>query len=90
MLQGRTDSDNVYVVKVVAGSVSDGKLLVGDGVQAINGQAVKSYRHMLALLKDCGPQVVVDLQRSPARNSNLPPGIIHKFCMALSIMCIHR
>ena len=74
-IQGSTQSSDVYVVKVAAGSVSEGQLLVGDRVMAINNTAVKSYRQTLTILRDCGPQVAIDVQRRGARDLSLPTGI---------------
>ena len=66
----------MYVVKVVTGSVSDGELLVGDKVTAINDAAVESYRQTLDILKECGLQVSIDVQRRSTRDLVLPTGIV--------------
>jgi PDZ domain-containing secreted protein len=68
----------VYVVKVVAGGVSDGRLLTGDRIRAINGEAVDSYQQTQDLLKSSGSQVTINAQRKcSAKNAPtvaLPPG----------------
>ena len=65
-------------MKVVAGGASDGRLLTGDRIRAINGEPVESYQQTQALLKGSGPQIVIDAQRkySPYNTSTvaLPPG----------------
>ena len=65
-------------MKVVAGGASDGRLLTGDRIRAINGGAVESYQQTQTLLKSSGPQVLIDAQRkySPknAPTVALPPG----------------
>ena len=71
----------MYVVKIVAGGVSEGQLLVGDKLRAINGAAVKSYRQALATLRECGPQVTMDVQR---RNINNDPVLPQGNCFHFS------
>ena len=62
------------MAKVVDGSVSCGQLLVGDRVCAVNGTAVKSHSHALVLLRECGPQVTIDVQRGCTVSDELPTG----------------
>ena len=49
---------------------------MGEKVTAINDTAVESYRQTLAILKDCGPHVAIDVQRRGTRDLVLPTGII--------------
>jgi C-terminal processing protease CtpA/Prc len=76
-IAGSSQSEGVYVVKVTAGGVSEGQLLVGDKIRAINGAAVESYQHALALLRACGSQVTIDVRRKDppvAKDMTLPLG----------------
>lgn len=67
----------MYVVKVVAGGVSDHEgLLVGDRIVLVNDQLVSSYKQTQTLLKTCGPQLVMEVKRKVSMDTILPPGTI--------------
>lgn len=63
------------MLKVVAGGVSDGQLLVGDRIRAINDRLVESYQQTLAVLRDSGPQVTIDVLRRGRIGPILPIGM---------------
>ena len=81
LLQGSSHSEAVYVVKVVRGGASEGRLLTGDRVLSVNGKAAGNYQQTLAVLKSCGPQLTIEVQRKAAPTDNLPPGTCCSFCL---------
>ena len=66
------------MARVITGSASDGRLLTGDEITAVNGEAVGSYQQIQALMKTCGSQVTVDVRRIATpitSDAQLPTGI---------------
>ena len=64
------------MVKVVAGGKADCEgLVIGDRISAVDGQPVNGYGETQALLKKCGPQLLIEVQRERnSRSTKLPPG----------------
>lgn len=56
---------------VVAGSVSEGEIMTGDQLMAINGVHLNNYRQTINLLRE-SDQIIVELQRR--KTHNLPQG----------------
>lgn len=88
-VQGSSHCKEVYVVKVATNGASNGWLLNGDKIVAINGQSVESYSQTRALLKRCGSQLTIDIQRKITHSTEqeiLPPGIFRLFVPHKSIV----
>lgn len=73
-LQGSSHSEEVFVLKVAATGASEGLLLMGDRIIAVNDQAVDSYKQTQTLLKSCGSQLTMDVQRKATPTEVLPAG----------------
>lgn len=101
-VQGSSHQKEVYVVKVATNGANNGRLLNGDRIVAINGQSVESYSQTRALLKRCGSQLTIDIQRKTPQSTDqeiLPPGIqvldcsmyliVHGKYVVMLGQCIH-